>query len=58
MTKVAIQGRQDGLQWVTAFKISYSTDEKDFQFLEKVFEWDKKRNDTRTCSVDKAECDC
>ena len=38
VTKVAIQGRQDHPQWVTAFKISYSTDEKDFQFLEKVFE--------------------
>ena len=36
MTEVAIQGRQDHAQWVTAFKLSYSLDGNNFQFQEKV----------------------
>ena len=37
VTKVAIQGRQDHPQWVTAFKISYSLDGKHFEYQQKVF---------------------
>lgn len=36
VTKVAIQGRQDYAQWVTAFKLSYSLDGNHFEFQEEV----------------------
>ena len=36
VTKVAIQGRQDYAQWVTAFKLSYSLDGNHFEFQEMV----------------------
>ena len=36
VTEVAIQGRQEYAQWVTAFKLSYSLDGNHFMFQEKV----------------------
>lgn len=36
VTKVAIQGRQDYGQWVTAFKLSYSLDGNHFEHQQKV----------------------
>ncbi|XP_022809858.1 uncharacterized protein LOC111346861 [Stylophora pistillata] len=44
VTKVAIQGRQEYPQWVTAFKISYSLDGRNFQYLEKVYHGNNDQN--------------
>ncbi|RMX52485.1 hypothetical protein pdam_00013777, partial [Pocillopora damicornis] len=44
VTKVAIQGRQDHPQWVTAFKISYSLDGKHFKYQEKIYNGNNDQN--------------
>ena len=36
VTKIATQGRQDWAQWVTQYKVSYSTDGVNFNFQNKV----------------------
>ena len=36
VTKIATQGRQDWPQWVTQYKVSYSTDGVHFNFQNKV----------------------
>ncbi|XP_078346340.1 uncharacterized protein LOC144631705 isoform X1 [Oculina patagonica] len=44
VTEVAIQGRQDHAQWVTAFKLSYSLDGNNFQFQEKIYKGNNDQN--------------
>ncbi|XP_078346349.1 uncharacterized protein LOC144631708 isoform X1 [Oculina patagonica] len=44
VTKVAIQGRQDHAQWVTAFKLSYSLDGNHFKFQEKIYKGNNDQN--------------
>ncbi|XP_020605733.1 lactadherin-like [Orbicella faveolata] len=44
VTKVAIQGRQDVAQWVTAFKLSYSLDGKHFEPQKKIYQGNNDQN--------------
>jgi len=44
VTKMATQGRQDHAQWVTQYKVSYSTDGKSFTSQNKVYEANRDQN--------------